>query len=218
MPSKIYKGASARTYKLLLNRAIEMSEQGQIPSLNELAANTDISRATVYRYFPSHADLIRTMMAHSLRNLMEWEPQMQTAQLRFQEALDLLFRDFKQHEPLFRAVLQLSLMQHGEPTPQGKDNPLPRGLRIEIVHRALEPMRPRLPAKDYLQLVTGLTLLFGIEALIVLKDIWGMNLKQAKNSLASSAQALISQAMTNVEANLTLSGGPIVRKQGQPED
>jgi AcrR family transcriptional regulator len=194
MNTKSYKGASARTFNLLLNRAVELSAQGQLPTLNGLAEATATSRATVYRYFPSHADLVHTMMLHSLSNLMAWQPQSPSTELRVLEALDLLFEDFRQHETLFRSVLQLSLLPSADQALPVAGSQVHRGLRLEILSRALEPLRPQLQDQAYQDLLCGLSLLFGIEALVVLKDIWAMDLEGAKRSLAVTAQALIAQA------------------------
>jgi AcrR family transcriptional regulator len=194
MNTKSYKGASARTFNLLLNRAVEFSAQGQLPTLNGLAEATATSRATVYRYFPSHADLVHTMMLHSLSNLMAWQPQSPSTEQRVLEALDFLFEDFRQHETLFRSVLQLSLLPSAEQALPVAGSQVHRGLRIEILSRALEPLRPQLQEQAYQDLLCGLSLLFGIEALVVLKDIWAMDLDGAKRTLAVTAQALIAQA------------------------
>jgi AcrR family transcriptional regulator len=194
MNTKSYKGASARTFNLLLNRAVELSAQGQLPTLNGLAEATATSRATVYRYFPSHADLVHTMMLHSLSNLMAWQPQSTSTERRVLEALDLLFEDFRQHETLFRSVLQLSLLPSADQALPVAGSQVHRGLRLEILSRALEPLRPQLQDQAYQDLLCGLSLLFGIEALVVLKDIWAMDLEGAKRSLAVTAQALIAQA------------------------
>lgn len=194
MNTKSYKGASARTFKLLLSRAVEISAQGNLPTLNGLAEATATSRATVYRYFPSHADLVHTMMLHSLSNLMSWQPQSLAPEQRVLEALDLLFEDFRQHETLFRSVLQLSLLPSADPPLPVAGSQLHRGLRIDILSRALEPLRPQLQEQAYQDLLCGLSLLFGIEALVVLRDIWGLDLQAAKRALAVSAKALIAQA------------------------
>lgn len=194
MNLKTYTGASARTFNLLINKAVEISAQGPLPTLNGLAEATATSRATVYRYFPSHADLVHTMMLHSLSNLMAWQPQSLAPEQRVLEALDLLFEDFKQHETLFRSVLQLSLIASADQPTLPTGQLVPRGLRIEILSRALEPLRPQLSEQAYQDLLTGLSLLFGIEALVVLKDIWGLDLQAAKRALAVSAKALIAQA------------------------
>lgn len=210
-----YSGASARTHKLLLKHAVDITESGRIPSLNELAQVAEASRATVYRYFPSHADLVHAMMTHSLSNLIDWQPLTETPLTRLQEAYGLLFEDFKLHETLFRAVLQLMLLPTQaerllQQTADRKQHS--RGLRIDILKRVIEPLRSQLSTNQHDELLQKLSLLFGIESLVVLKDIWGMDLDQAKRSLLACAEILIQQSSrSGVGSDLSSSLGSAER-------
>ncbi len=206
MDRKKYSGASARTYKLLLNHALNMSERGHLPSLNDLAHAAEASRATVYRYFPSQADLVHALMTHSLNNLIEWQPLADTPMQRLREAYDLLFEDFKLHETLFRAVLQLTLLpnhalQHPARLVDGKQHN--RGLRIDILKRAIAPLANQISSREYDKLLQNLSLLFGIESLIVLKDICDLDLAQAKQSLLGCAETFINDVLKSNTANQT---------------
>ncbi len=195
-----YTGASARTHKLLLNHAIEITESGHVPSLNELAQTAEASRATVYRYFPSHADLVHAMMTHSLSNLIGWQPTADVPMQRLREAYELLFEDFKLHETLFRAVLQLVLLptQAEQLSQQMSDRKQhSRGLRVDILKRVIEPLSSQLSSRQHDELLQKLSLLFGIESLVVLKDIWGMDLDQAKRLLFASAETFIKESLNS---------------------
>lgn len=197
MDTQKHTSASARTYKVLLGCAIEISQKGHLPTLIELALATETSRATVYRYFPSHADLVHALMTHSLSNLIAWRPRCGPVSERVTEAIDLLFKNFRTYETLFRAVLQLSLL----PDTQDQDTSFSigqknsRGLRIEILKRALEPLVGHMDSVKYEQLLKNLSLVFGIEALVVLRDIFGLNLDDAREAILASAQAFIRDAV-----------------------
>ena len=200
MDTQKYTGASARTHKLLLGCAIEISQKGHLPTLNELALAAEASRATVYRYFPSQADLVHALMMHSLSNLIAWRPQSDAVHERVREAFELLFKDFSTYETLFRAVLQLSLLPdtQNQDTSFSKGQQHSRGLRIDILKRALEPLAGHIDTAKSAQLLQNLSLLFGIEALVVLKDIWGLSLDDAKQSLLASAEVFIRDAVGKV--------------------
>src|ERR671927_341820 len=47
-----------RTYQTLLDAALELTDAGQQPTLQAIANQAKVSRATVYRYFPSADALI----------------------------------------------------------------------------------------------------------------------------------------------------------------
>ncbi len=140
-------------------------------------------------------------MIHSLGNLMAWQPTAQQPVERVREAFDLLFEDFRSHETLFRAVLQVTLLpgQQGPQTRQMADEKQhSRGLRIEILKRALEPLTSHIDARQHERLVQQLSLLFGIESLVVLKDIWGMNLHSAKEFLMANAETFLNEALKSI--------------------
>ena len=58
-----------KTYDLLMNKALVLFEQGEIPSISRLATEAGVSRATAYRYFPTQSDLIAAAVGASLETL-----------------------------------------------------------------------------------------------------------------------------------------------------
>ncbi|MFS7183047.1 TetR family transcriptional regulator, partial [Serratia proteamaculans] len=50
---KLLTSARARTHHLLLTSAMALYDEGGFPSITELAAYAQVSRATAYRYFPT---------------------------------------------------------------------------------------------------------------------------------------------------------------------
>lgn len=57
--------ARAKTYRLLLASAMALYDEGAFPSITELAAHAQVSRATAYRYFPTQSALISAVVAES---------------------------------------------------------------------------------------------------------------------------------------------------------
>ncbi|MDM3591489.1 TetR/AcrR family transcriptional regulator, partial [Proteus mirabilis] len=62
------------TYQLLVTTALQLFEQGMLPTVSELAAHAGVSRATAYRYFPTHSDLISATVDASLAPIIAWQP------------------------------------------------------------------------------------------------------------------------------------------------
>ena len=66
-PSPPDRGVKASTFRLLLDTAMELiREAGHVPSMADVAQRSGVSRATVYRYFPSRSALIAAVMDASL--------------------------------------------------------------------------------------------------------------------------------------------------------
>ena len=68
---------------------------------------------------------------------------------------------------------------------------LRRGARIPPLAEALAPLRARVRPEAMRRLTAGLTVLIGIEALIVLRDMWGMDAIEAERTVAWAARALV---------------------------
>ncbi|WP_252407365.1 TetR family transcriptional regulator, partial [Escherichia coli] len=92
---------------MLLASAMELYDDGAFPSITELAAHAQVSRATAYRYFPTQSALITAVVAESLGPILQWEPHDDDALLRIQQLLAFAYPQMEQHEGALRAALQL---------------------------------------------------------------------------------------------------------------
>ena len=70
-----------------------------------------------------------------------------------------------------------------------------RGHRVDLLREALKPARGTLPEDEVERLAQALSLLFGVEALVVLKDMWGLDGKEAEEIVRWAAAALLDAAM-----------------------
>jgi len=115
---------------------------------------------------------------------------------RIRELFAETFPRFKEYEPQFRAALQLSL-EHVAQERAGKlvEEPYRRGHRIRILTQAAAPLRRQLGKRRFDQLVRALSLVYGIEAYVVLRDIWGSSDREIEAIARWVADALVSTAM-----------------------
>jgi hypothetical protein len=67
--------------------------------------------------------------------------------------------------------------------------------RTEWIERALEPAHRDLQRKEFDRLVSALSVLMGWESLVVLKDLRGLEQKEAENVLAFAARAVVEAAL-----------------------
>jgi AcrR family transcriptional regulator len=187
----------ARMLRLLLNEAGTMLYEGDSPSVAEVAARAGVSRATAYRYFRSRSKLINAVVEDSLGPVLgrvaSTNPD---GRERIRELFAETFPRFKEYEPQFRAALQLSL-EHVAQERAGKlvEEPYRRGHRIRILTQAAAPLRRQLGKRRFDQLVRALSLVYGIEAYVVLRDIWGSSDREIEAIARWVADALVSTAM-----------------------
>jgi AcrR family transcriptional regulator len=175
------RGPRARTARLLLATAIDLMQKGLTPSVSEVAEAADVSRATAYRYFPSQAAMVHAVVDAGLGPILSWSSKSTDAERRVANLIDTAMPRIEAFEATFKAALRLSLEQWSrrQAGTLADEAEFRRGHRIEILDKALEPLRGNLSKRRYDRLHRALSLLFGVEVLIVLKDIWGLDAREA---------------------------------------
>ncbi|WP_337263610.1 MULTISPECIES: TetR/AcrR family transcriptional regulator [unclassified Serratia (in: enterobacteria)] len=170
---------------------MELYDGGAFPSITELAAHAQVSRATAYRYFPTQSALIAAVVAESLGPILEWQPQDNDALKRIQQLLAFAYPQMERHEGALCAALQLSLQQWAHATPGEK---FVRGNRKRLLKLAVEPLQHKLSSEALQRVVHAFSLIYGSEVFLVLKDIWGLELNDIQNVTQWMAKAIIRQA------------------------
>jgi len=190
------RGARARTRRLMLETASRLMQSGVIPSVSDVAEAADVSRATAYRYFPSQAALVHAVVDEALGPILDWTSGSASAAKRTSELLRTSVPRIDAFEATFRAALKHSLEQWAARRAgvELTEPAFTRGHRIGLLQEALSPLKGRLPGKETDRLAKALSLLFGIEALVILKDIWGVDAAEAQSVILWAAKTLVAAA------------------------
>ena len=191
------RGVKASTLKLLLDTAMSlMTERGYIPSIAEVAMRAHVSRATAYRYFASRSELIAAVVDISLGPVRSFHSTLTDGRARVAQLFEETFPRFKEFEPQLRAAAQLSL-EHQALERAGllEEKPYRRGHRIAILAHAIEPLSTQLTPEVHQKLHQALSVVYGIEPYIILRDIWHATDKQIENTALWMAQALLDAAI-----------------------
>ena len=196
------KGVKARTRKLMLETAIALMQQGDTPSVSDVAEAAGVSRATAYRYFPSQADLVHAVVNEALGPILSWESEAANAEDRIGELLSETLPRIAEFEATFKAALKLSLEQWAleQSGALGEERPFKRGHRIELLQSAIAPLRKSLPRTQFQRLAKALSLIYGIELLIVLKDLWGLDDGETQSVAQWAARALVKAAISEAHS------------------
>jgi AcrR family transcriptional regulator len=184
------KGAAARTQALMVATAMEMMRRGLSPSVSEVAEEAGVSRSAAYRYFPGSGDMVRAVVAEALGPILEWDNNAQEGEDRIASLYTTAFPRLFEHEAVFRAALRQSLEV------EGADVTLGRGHRRQLLKQALRDVD--LPEAAARRLVRALSLTFGIEAMVVLKDIWGLDDREAAETALWAARAMVDAARSEL--------------------
>jgi AcrR family transcriptional regulator len=182
---------------MMLETAMRLMKSGLIPSVSEVAEAAEVSRATAYRYFPSQAALVQAAVDAGLGPILEWESPADDVEERIADLIAFSYPRIFVHEATHRAALRLALDQWArrQAGTIGDEPRIVRGNRKRLLRKALAPLSGTLDSKTFDKLTQALSLMFGIEATIVLKDIWGLSTEQAEQVAVWSARSLVRSAI-----------------------
>lgn len=180
---------------------MNLARHGNVVTVAEVAAAAGVSRATAYRYFPSRARLIEAIVAESLGPVRSFDSRERDGATRVRDLFGQTFPRFKEFEPQLRAALQLALEHTAlEKAGQLQEEPFRRGHRRAILARAADPLRATLGGRGYESLLKALSLVYGIEPYVILKDIWGASNREVDRVARWVADAVIEKALHEVLA------------------
>ena len=180
-----------RTRKAIVDAAVELLERGQDPSVAEIAEAADVSRRTVYLYFPTLEHLLADAALAAARTMVEPRFELHgDVGERVEELVRAVQQGFAETEALGRTIIRLTVGASGAPSAPGSA-PRRGYRRVEWIERALEPLRETLPPERFERLVSALTLLIGWESMIVLQDTMALTAAEAEEVCVWAARALL---------------------------
>lgn len=170
-------------------------EGGHVPSMAEVAQQCGVSRATAYRYFPTRSALIAAVMDESLGPVRQFSSTAADGPKRVRDVFQQTFPRFQEFEAQMRAAVQLSLEQWAQARAGALDEPpYRRGHRVRILGHAIAPLAAQMTPAALRQLHQALTVVYGIETYMVLKDIWGLSDRGVERVALWMADALVAAA------------------------
>jgi AcrR family transcriptional regulator len=195
-------GPRARTYRLLMQEAMSLVRSGRVPSVAEVAVRTGVSRATAYRYFPSRSKLVSAIIGEGLAPVRSTRTTAVDGPTGLAELFEKTFPLFKINERHMRAALQLAL-EHESLERAGllEEEPFRRGHRRGILRRVAAPLEAHLGKAGFDRLLKALSVIYGIEIYVVLKDIWGASDREVESIARWMLEAIVTAALAEADAD-----------------
>lgn len=181
-----------RTRSALIDAARSLVATGITPTVEDAAAEASISRTTAYRYFSNQRELLVAAYPQIDERSLLPEDAPADAAARLDIVLDRYLATTLQNESALRTAFLVSLDTSGE---HKEELLLRRGRVIGWIEDALEPLRPTRSAKEIRRLACAIRASAGIESLIWLCDVAGLNRDEAVTLMKWSAHALLRTAM-----------------------
>jgi AcrR family transcriptional regulator len=186
----------SRTRKDLLQAASRLLKQGRRPTLDEVAEEALVSRATAYRYFPS----IEALLVEAPLDGATPDPEELFRGYASEDPVERLERvDSALYEMLYanEAPLRMMLAQSlqlaiGENARE--DIPARQNRRTALIEAALAPARSQFKPAALKSLSRALALIIGTEAMIVFKDVLQLEETDARKVRRWAIRALVAAA------------------------
>lgn len=191
-----------RTYQALLDAALELSDAGQQPTLQNIASKAMVSRATVYRYFPSADALLHEAYfgraAVPLEDFIAPDTDPVEAIGRAADVMNrLLLNDEAGLHIVERAFMQIWLDNASD------DRPSRMARRMNYIDPIVERLADRLDDAVRVRLRTALAMIMGTEAVLAMRDVAGASMEGAISASVWAAQSLIRQALDETNQGCT---------------
>jgi AcrR family transcriptional regulator len=191
-----------RTRRAIVDATIGLVADGATPTIAEVAEAADVSRRTIYMYFPSLEHLLVDATLGALSQ--------QDVDLAIEDAdsggdpsarLEALVRSVQSMSPevekLGRTLIRLTV-DDASLQPDG-DRPGRGYRRVEWIEAALAPMRDKTSPEDFDRLVRAVAVTIGWEAIIVQRDVCGLTAAQGEELSVWMAQTLLEATLANAE-------------------
>jgi AcrR family transcriptional regulator len=181
----------SRTRQALIAATRRLLAQGITPTVEQSAAEADVSRTSAYRYFPSQRDLLSASHPEIDRDSLLGDDPPGDAPARLAVAArEMVDEIILNNEHELRAMLRLSLEDDAP-----REQLLRQGRRIRWVADALEPIQGRLTRRPFDDLVHAIGATIGIEPLVWLTDMAGVDRQRASALMQWSARTLLQAAL-----------------------
>jgi len=187
-----------RTRKdLLLAAARLLKTSGRKPSMDEVAREALVSRATAYRHFPTiESLLVEAPLDDAVptpQTVFGDDPSVDPLE-RIDKAESALHDMAYENETQLKLMLASSLYRQSSRKAQDKV-PVRQNRRGALIEAALAPARDLFENAAYDRLVKALSLIFGIESMVVFRDVVPISSEEARAVKGWAAKILVRAAI-----------------------
>lgn len=181
-----------RTRRDLLEAALRASSRNKTPTLDQVAEEARVSRATAYRYFPNVDDLLAEASLH----VAFPEPLILTdASQDVIERLMIIDEAVERMIETNETALRMMIASASKRPLQSDCIPVRQNRRVPLIEAALAPVKTKITPRTYQQLVRSLSLVIGTEAMLVFKDVLQLPSKPAREARRWAIKSLVEAAL-----------------------
>lgn len=177
-----------RTRAAIVDATSQLILAGATPSIDEIAVAADVSRRTIYLYFSTLDQLLLDATAGALSTTAV-EEALDTDSADPVDRVDVLvqalIRTADETLPLGRRIIALTV------DAAASDGPRRGYRRTQWLEKAIAPLRGQITPEQYERLLSGLSIIVGWEAMVILRDIRDLDREREAQTLRWAATALV---------------------------
>lgn len=185
-----------RTRQALLEAAKRLMASGETVTIDAVAAEAGVSRATAYRYFKSSEKLVYEAGLDSVWNalgLEELDLHPSDVVKRVSQLHQVMWENARSEEVPFRLYLSSALRESVES--EGGENSR-GGRRLPLIETVLEPARAGMSPEAFERLRDCLAFMLGADSMIPLRDICGLSYEEARSASLWAVQQLVRASLS----------------------
>lgn len=194
-----------RTLERLTSAALKLYQQNTFPTADEITREAEYAKVTLKTYFSTHSEFVEYVVKRVIGSFDK--PVMgNNAEENVAMLLSWGYGELYSHEALMRDALRISQQRWQEV--QSRDvepsaveqvetsnSLLKKSNRKEALTAALTPLEEQLPQEKMQKLIMLMSVLYGTEAMTVLKDTFGLGQDEIIDLTTWGAKSLIRQAL-----------------------
>lgn len=187
-----------RTLERLTSAALKLYQEQKFPSPEEITQEAEYAKVTLKSYFSTHSEFVEYVVKQVV-NSFDKPPMNSNAEGNVEKLLTWGFNELDSHEALMRDALRISQQRWQECEAGKPDNRegilLKKSNRKTALTEALSPLENQLPTETIQKLVMLMSVLYGTEALTVLKDSFGLEKSEVIDLTVWGAKLMLRQAL-----------------------
>lgn len=187
-----------RTLERLTHAALKLYQEQKFPSTEEITQEAEYAKVTLKSYFSTHSEFVEHVVKQVVTSF-DKPPMTNHAEENVEKLLTWGFNELDSHEALMRDALRISQQRWQEHATGSLDSRegilLKKSNRKIALSEALSPLESQLPSETLQKLIMLMSVLYGTEALTVLKDSFGLNKDEVIDLTVWGAKLMLRQAL-----------------------
>lgn len=186
-----------RTLERLTNAALKLYKENKFPTAEEITREAEYAKVTLKTYFSTHSEFVEYVV-HKVIGAFEKPKMGDDPEENIARLMSWGYGELNSHEALMRDAMRIAQQRwqsrHQDEESAEESRLLKKSNRREALTEALAPLESQLPPEKVEKLVMLMSVLYGTEAMTILKDTFGLDHNEISDLTTWGARLMLQQA------------------------